>query len=138
MQKLIAGLSVIAVLSVALVAANITLDPPLRSEKQDKSHYYARTRQLSEPAIAGQMTFGNMCAGCHGESGQGTASGPALNRRPYAVDFRDSELFHSEIARDIPAHQAIKQAARGSDALSFNMLEKMAKFLREMRRNADG
>ena len=118
-----------------LLLANIFLDTPLSSPPGPGGASYVRARALSEPAIAGMENFGDHCSACHGSSAEGTDQAPALLDRSYAVDFRDSRLFHEEVAQDIPAHRDILDAGQDGSALSFNSVELMSKFLREMRRN---
>ncbi len=135
MRKLAPIVIVLGQTAAILVAANLVLVPPLQTPPPGEEHQYAQTRQLSEPAIAGRERFGNHCSSCHGSAAEGTDIAPALLNRPYAVDFRNSRLFHDQIARQIPAHREVLAAAEGDGRLDFNTLETMSKFLREMRRN---
>ena len=117
-----------------LVAANLILETPLSTPPGSAAANYIRARQLSEPALAGMQSFDNHCASCHGEDAVGTDQAPSLRDRAYAKDFRDSRLFHEEVAQDIPAHRDILQAGQDGGALDFNRVEMMSKYLREMRR----
>ena len=135
MQKrvLLAPLGAVVAISAVLFVASVVLDQPLETVNTNNPHSYAANRKLSEPAIAGMLTFGATCAECHGGLAEGTDRGPSLLERDYAKDFRDSDQFHRTVGRAIPAHRDVPGA--GPDGrLSFNMLEKMSKFLRETRR----
>ena len=109
------------------------LAPPISGTDRDQQTYFAAKRRLSEPALAGGVTFANRCAGCHGSMGHGTEHAPSLLTRRYATDYRDAPAFHAAVGATILAHQQVTRAARNGSGLDFNELEMMAKFLREMR-----
>lgn len=118
-----------------LVATNLVLAPPLEVTPIEGEAQYVRARKFSEPAMAGMRSFAEHCADCHGQNADGNGTAPALINRPYAVDFRNSKEFHSEVSRQIPAHGEVIAATRGAGELDFNALERMSKYLRELRRN---
>lgn len=134
MRKVTPIVLVLAQTASILVAFNWVLEPPLKVAAPEEEVSYAAMRRLSEPAIAGSQRFGSMCAQCHGFEAEGTDIAPALLNRPYATDFRNSKMFHDITTREIPAHSEVLRAADGNGSLDFNTLEKMSKFLREMRR----
>lgn len=107
--------------------------PPLSVEKINWRPGEKEARFFTDPGKAGMTAFGQNCAGCHGLLADGGQSAPPLLNRSYAIDFRDSPKFHSEISRQIPAHNDVFLAAQNKGRLKFNELELMAKFLREAR-----
>lgn len=112
----------------------MVLDGPFATVEDEINPNYVRARKFTELATAGRMQFMDMCAGCHGVAAQGTGDAPALIDRPYSVDFRNAERFHSELSQSIPAHDQILAARDGQGDLDFNALERMSKYLRELRR----
>ena len=128
-------LYILIIIAAILIAANLVLTPPMQTEPLEGEAKYVRARQFSEPAMAGMRSFAEHCADCHGPDADGSGTAPALINRPYAVDFRNSKQFHSEVSRQIPAHGAVIAATRGAGDLDFNALERMSKYLRELRRN---
>ena len=136
-RKPLIVISVIGSFVALLVAAHLMLETPLSSPTGEGKGTYIRARALSEPAIAGMLNFGDHCSDCHGTSAEGSRKAPSLLDRSYAVNFRDSRLFHEEVARDIPAHKHLIQAGEEDSPIDFNSVEMMSKFLREMRRNKE-
>ena len=135
MRKLTPIVLVLMQTALILVAINWVLEPPLETPPPPNEVSYAAQRRLSDPAIAGAERFGNMCAECHGAEAQGTDIAPSLLSRPYARDFRNSRLFHDRTTSGIAAHAELVRSIGGNGELDFNTLEKMSKFLREMRRS---
>ncbi len=125
-------LIVVASLIGTLFLVSYVFTPPLRTVPPEELQKYAASQFLSEPAQAGQAVFTNGCSDCHGFDGRGTAEGPSLLDRAYAEDFRDVDLFHDAVEREIPAHSAIIGSASGRKP-DFNQRELLGKYLREMR-----
>lgn len=117
-----------------LIATLMILTPPLDTPDEGTANY-VRARKFSEPAMMGMMQFGDHCATCHGQAAEGTAEAPALIDRPYATDFRNAKNFHSELGRSIPAHADVLAAVNGGGRIDFNALERMSKYLRELRKD---
>ena len=120
-----------------LIAANLIFENPLGVPPGEGGATYVRARNLSEPALAGMMSYGDHCSSCHGADAEGGEGAPGLIDRPYAKDFRDSRLFHSEVGQDIPAHRDLMAPGGDDAAFSFNKVELMSKFLREMNRKKE-
>ena len=128
---------VVAQIVLLLVAANVIFENPLEVPPGEGGANYVRARSLSEPALAGMMSYGDHCSSCHGDDAEGGDGAPGLIDRPYAKDFRDSRLFHEEVSLDIPAHRDLVAPGRPDSAFSFNKVELMSKFLREMNRKKE-
>ncbi|MEM6620631.1 MAG: hypothetical protein AAF674_00255 [Pseudomonadota bacterium] len=138
---MIVGASATLCVSLVVIASMFTSRPldvsDVRLSMQERDLEHARVMQFSQLAIGGMLRFGDYCSACHGTYGEGTDTAPSLVDKTYAVDFRERELFHTELARSIPAHRAILRARRGDGQggeLGFNGVEMMAKYLREIRR----
>lgn len=116
-----------------LVLVGYIFTPPLRTVPPEELQKYAASQFLSEPALAGQLAFENKCSDCHGSNGGGSENAPSLLDRSYAADFRNVEVFHSSVVRDIPEHIAVLGDPGAKGALDFNKREFLAKYLREMR-----
>lgn len=112
----------------------MVLDGPFATIESEGTANYVRARKFTELATAGRTQFMDMCASCHGVAAEGTGDAPALINRPYSVDFRNAERFHSELSRSIPAHDQVFAARDGQGTLDFNELQRMSKYLRELRR----
>ena len=136
-RKFLIVVLVVSQIVLMLVAASIVLEGPLDVPPGEGAAHYVRARSLSEPALAGMASYGDHCSACHGDDAEGGEGAPGLIDRSYAKDFRDSRLFHEEVALDIPAHRDLMAPDQPGSAFSFNKVELMSKFLREMNRKKE-
>jgi mono/diheme cytochrome c family protein len=63
-----------------------------------------RVPELSAVARAGQLAYQRRCASCHGEIGQGTASGPPLVHAIYRPGHHAEVAFELAVRRGVRAH----------------------------------
>lgn len=127
-------IAVLGIMAGLLLTANMVLRPPLAVEPRAFLTSLVQKGAFSEPALGGLRHYTRDCAQCHGVAAEGTSRGPGLRARAYADDFRNSAMFHGAIGRDIPAHRAMKLRRVSNRTADFNRLERIAKFLRELRR----
>lgn len=124
---------ILGVLGCGILAGFLYATPPLKTVPVQQTEFEAMTRFLSQPAQAGATAFADQCSSCHGLKGQGSGDAPSLTERDYAKDFRDAEAFHDSVGRAAAAHSAARTQKAKSSRQSFNELELMGKFLRELR-----
>lgn len=128
---------VFAALFMALLfgLTQVWLSPPLKAPPRPDESVIDHL-SLSEPAFAGASAFASQCSECHGLLGQGGVA-PNLLYRDYALDFRNAPAFHEDAQSDIKAHKRFLRRVARNDTTTFNELEMMAKFLRELRLKGD-
>jgi hypothetical protein len=63
-----------------------------------------RVPELSAVARAGQLAYHRRCASCHGQVGQGTATGPPLVHPIYRPGHHADVAFELAVRRGVRAH----------------------------------
>lgn len=120
--------------SSGLVVPGMFLAPPLTSGNltpEQRAEY--KMREMSSLAIAGMRVYHNTCVSCHGDEGIGTASAPSLQDPRFAGTQSGRQAFHDSLAAGVP-HRPLPEIRR----LSFNQIEQIARYVREVNMIGDG
>ncbi|MGH7319093.1 MAG: c-type cytochrome [Candidatus Rokuibacteriota bacterium] len=95
-------LTLLAVLSISVVLAyGIWHEPPRRSRPAERE---VVVPELSPQARAGELAYVERCAQCHGPSGAGSTSGPALVDSVYRSGHHADSAFMLAVRRGVRAH----------------------------------
>ena len=92
--------SVIRLLILAVVAVALTIS--CGTSKQGEPA--ARTVVAETVTYSGGESFQNRCAVCHGQSADGTATGPPLVHRLYEIGHHPNFSFHNAVNKGVTAH----------------------------------
>lgn len=100
-------------------------------EKAEARPHPLEEAALSRVAFGGYRIFQQNCSGCHGELADGSAQAISLLDKPYARDLYLRELLHQSFRDAAAVHKAASKK-RKRFKLSFNQLEMVGKYLREL------
>ena len=89
-------------------------------------------RVFSQLGRAGRRIFITTCAECHGIKGEGTIAGPSLHHDAYKPDNLNRRDFHRVVTEGVEAHRWSFGDMPGNPSLSFNDIEKIARYVREL------
>ena len=117
-------------LTAALTLPQAILPPPLETGPAPGGAIYPKRETLSQLAIAGKELYQIRCSGCHGNDAKGSPAGPSLLHPVYrSVTRRD---FHRAISEGVPAQRWHFGDMPASPDLSFNDIEFIARYVREL------
>lgn len=111
-----------------LAAPTAFVTPPLYAPVSAESLRVQEERNHSPLGLAGKRLYETSCAACHGAKGRGGADGPSL-LAPSAAAQLSGAVFHTAAAGEAK----VQRASRRSSGTSFNELELIARYLREVR-----
>ena len=118
--------------SAALAAPTAFLPPPLKSGPETADPARVERRLISPLGLAGRLLYVENCAECHGADGKGTTQGPSLLHRSYSAAQFSQRAFHETITKGVTAQRWAFGDMPALD-LSFNDIEKIARYVREVR-----
>jgi mono/diheme cytochrome c family protein len=116
----------------ALTVPQAFLPPPLATAPIDRPPSYIELRNLTPLALAGKQLYDQECAECHGSDGSGTLKGPSLKHRAYRSKNLSRKDFHRAVVEGAPANRWTFGDMPGSPHLSFNEVELIARYVREV------
>ena len=121
---------------VGMVAtAPMLMDQPLATgEPSEEILQRHETMRFSQIAISGQRIFRAKCADCHGEDASGTRRGPDLVS-PAGSSGRsnDKRMFHHAVTQGVPQQNWAMGDMPAFPRLSFNQIERIERYVRELR-----
>lgn len=120
------------VITAAIAAPTLVFEPHLSSTPNPAALQEHEHRRLSQLARAGMNIYSVSCESCHGEKASGTSLGPSLWREPYVRGNRAQREFHAALTPDSKTGTGMHDTLLPED-LSFNDIEKLARFVREVR-----
>ena len=115
--------------SAALAAPTTVLTPPLRSGPSDETVAY-EVKVLSQLATSGYYLYNRRCWVCHGPGAAG-GHAPSLVQRRFWHDKYPRQEFHTAVRRH-GADQHDMTGDRSATVPSFNEIEQIARYLREV------
>lgn len=89
---------------------------------------------LSPQARAGQRTFAQTCAECHGEAAQGTDSGPPLVHVIYEPGHHADGAFHLAVRQGVRAHHWRFGDMPPIEGVNERQVSAIIAFVRELQR----
>lgn len=116
----------------ALTVPQAFLTPPLSTGPSDQPPSYVERRNFTPLAQAGKQLYDQQCAECHGGDGGGTLTGPSLKHRAYLGQNLSRQDFHRAVAEGVPATRWTFGDMPGNPHLSFNDIELIARYVREV------
>lgn len=117
----------------ALVTGPAVVAPPaLYVEPNPQQRARLEQRSLTQMGVAGQHLFVENCLVCHGEEGRGTSLGPSLHHDIYKPGALSRRAFHRAVTEGVTAQRWSFGDMPASDALSFNEIELIARYVREI------
>lgn len=90
--------------------------------------------ELSPQARAGQRTFAQACAECHGEAAQGTDSGPPLVHVIYEPGHHADGAFHLAVRQGVRAHHWRFGDMPPIEGVNERQVSAIIAFVRELQR----
>lgn len=121
---------------VGIVAtAPMVMEQPLATgESSDEVLQRHETMRFSQIAISGQRIFRTECADCHGDDASGTQRGPDL-LSPAGTPARGNEkrMFHHAVANGVPQQNWAMGDMPAFPRLSFNQIERLERYVRELK-----
>lgn len=130
MSALKTALAVSATLSVPVAMS--TLPGPLDSDPSTADPKIVERHFFTQLGIAGRLVYQANCQDCHGTAGRGTVAGPSLLHRAYAPEVLSQRAFHKAVTQGVAAKRWTFGDMPPID-LSFNEIELVARYLRELR-----
>ena len=127
------ALIISAIVSAPVVPAMV-FTPPLLSEPNPEHRALLERRNLSQLAYAGMQLFTQHCADCHGAQARGTVAGPNLHADAYHPGNLSRQDFHHAVTQGMPALRGGSGGKPGNKDLSFNQIELIARYVRELQR----
>jgi cytochrome c2 len=118
MKKLLALLSI-------TVAASVFAD-------HNRAHVDVQIGVLSPRAAAGQVTFNNNCAACHGVNGQGSRVGPPLIHDIYNPGHHDAASFSRAVLKGVQQHHWQFGNMPPQPQIGFSAVSNIMAFIREV------
>ena len=121
---------------VGIVAtAPMVMDQPLATgEPSDEIVQRQETMRFSQIAISGQRIFRAECADCHGEDASGTHRGPDLLSSADSPGRRNEKrMFHHAVANGLPQQNWAMGDMPAFPRLSFNQIERLERYVRELK-----
>jgi cytochrome c len=91
-----------------------------------------RVPELSAVARAGQLAYERRCASCHGEVGQGTATGPPLVNAIYRPGHHADVAFELAVRRGVRAHHWQLGDMPSQPTVSAAEVAEITRFVREL------
>ena len=119
-------------LSAAVTAPAIVAPPALYVAPNAEGKATLERRALTQLGYAGKQLFQRHCADCHATDGSGTIAGPSLHHEFYLSDNMSRKDFHQAVTEGVPAQRWSFGDMPGTDALSFNEIELIARYVREL------
>ena len=120
------------ILSAVVTGPALVAPPLLYSEPNPEHRERLERRSLSQLAYAGKGLFMRYCAECHGEDGRGTIAGPSLHLDVYKPKNLSRKAFHQAVTRGVKAQRWSFGDMPATKSLSFNDIEMIARYVREM------
>ena len=111
-----------------LVVPSMIWTPPLQSPGKGKQLEMYELRQKSPLALAGLRIYHAECLDCHGTKARGTKDNPGLHDPRFQRGQKGRQAFHTLITDGAP-HQDLVTVRR----LSFNQIEQIARYVKEVR-----
>ncbi|MEM9139243.1 MAG: cytochrome c [Pseudomonadota bacterium] len=124
-----AGLAVSAVLA----APTLMSTPYLATSTETSVQRRFDPNRFPQLGIAGMHIYNAQCAECHGDDGAGTEQGPSLHHKVYHASKLGQRGFHAAVSNGV-AQQRWEFGAMPGAALSFNEIEQVARYVRDMQR----
>ena len=131
-MPVVRNLFIVSAVVSAPVGPALVFTPPLYSAPNPEHRESLEKRNLTQLAFAGKILFSEHCAACHGLEGQGTIAGPSLHHDIYKLDNLSRKAFHRAVTEGVPAQNWSFGDMPASAALSFNDVEKIARYIREL------
>ncbi|MEM1298399.1 MAG: cytochrome c [Pseudomonadota bacterium] len=117
----------------AVVTGPAMVSPPILYSEPNPGHRETlERRKYSQLAIAGLSLFKRHCADCHGVEGEGTIAGPSLHHDAYKPRSLSRRDFHKAVTEGVPAQRWSFGDMPGNRKLSFNEIEMIARYVREI------
>lgn len=125
------------VVSAGLTVPTILYAPkPLYSGPGTASTEEYDYKVLSQLAKSGFTIYERHCQDCHGDRGYGTDRGPNLHHRVYSAGKLSQQEFHEAVVHGVKANKWT-YGDMPATRLSFNEIERVARYVREVRRLDD-
>ncbi|MEM9059495.1 MAG: cytochrome c [Pseudomonadota bacterium] len=132
------------VTTASLAAPAIVLAPVLLLERPfdtdgpsiEMERHHERQR-YSQLAIAGMRLYRSSCMDCHGEKAVGTQRGPSLVKQIYHRASFSKRAFHEAVTQGAPQQNWRMGDMPGFSKFSFNQLEQLERYIRELQRPID-
>ncbi|MEL7468588.1 MAG: cytochrome c [Pseudomonadota bacterium] len=124
---------------VIVIAPMMALDGPYETgdgPSLDMERHHER-QMFSQLAIAGMRTYRASCMECHGERAVGTGRGPSLLDPIYHRRALPKREFHAAVSSGTPQQNWRMGDMPGFSKLSFNQIEQIERYVRELQRPID-
>ncbi|MBU2864760.1 cytochrome c [Reinekea forsetii] len=101
----------------------------------NQGHVDVSVGKLSPRAAAGQLTFNENCAACHGTNGQGTLIGPPLIHNIYNPGHHPNESFTRAVLKGVQQHHWQYGNMPPQPHIGFSEITNIIAFVREVQAN---
>ena len=101
----------------------------------NQGHVDVTVGTLSPRAAAGQLTFNDNCAACHGINGQGTLIGPPLIHDIYNPGHHPNESFTRAVLKGVQQHHWQYGNMPPQPHIGFSEITNIIAFVREVQAN---
>ena len=128
-----ASLRAVALVTASLTAPTLVLEPHLRSGPDRGQLQEYEERRLSQLGVAGSRVYNENCMSCHGDKGVGTSQAPSLRVVAGGRKAYQAKSFHNAV-RGGNGTSGSKHGTMLTASLSFNDIEKVARYVREIDR----
>lgn len=129
------GVRAAILLSATIAAPTLVFEPHLSSTANPNVIRDHELKRLSQLAQAGSMIFESDCLGCHGAKGAGSPLGPSLRQEKFERGNHNNKEFHLALFEGGGEMAGIHQGLPAAE-LSFNEVEQVARYVREVSRIA--
>lgn len=120
------------ILSAVVTAPALVAPPPLYTKPNQEAQARLERRALTPLGYAGKMLFSSHCAECHGSEARGTIIGPSLHHEYYKPANLSRQAFHLAVTEGVKAQRWSFGDMPGAPLLSFNDIEVIARYVREL------
>lgn len=128
-----AGVRAAILVSATITAPTLVFEPHLSSTANPAAIEKHEKKRLSQMAQAGLGVFQDNCEGCHGAKAVGTPLGPSLWQKKFQHGHRVQKEFHLALTDGGDQAGGMHRGLPASE-LSFNEVEQVARYVREVRR----
>ncbi len=121
-----------------VVVAPMVLEGPLKTDGPVSEVIQQHERRtLSQLGLAGRTLFRQNCVECHGEGAIGSDKATSLLHSTFHRESFDKRAFHRSLRISEPVQTASVSIVHAFPDLSFNEIERMERYVRELQKPFD-